>query len=96
MRHARRLGLWREEWTDRPKLQLRQESLGDRLLARHKQGWLAYRTSGIGFPGKEMPKAAFNAYRYLIRKDRDWLEKSHSSKRGAGKEAKTEIGNGVS
>ena len=28
MRHARRLGLWREGWKDRPKVQLRQETAG--------------------------------------------------------------------
>ena len=25
-------------------------------------------------PAKGMPRAAFNAYRHLIRKDREWLE----------------------
>jgi hypothetical protein len=77
MRHARRLGLWREEWTDRPKVQLRQQTAGDRLLARHRAGWIEFRTSGEAVRAKEMPKAAFNAYRYLIRKDREWLERNH-------------------
>ena len=38
MRHARRLGLWREEWKDRPKLRPRKEMLPDRLLERHRAG----------------------------------------------------------
>ena len=74
MRHARRLGLWRDEWKDRPKLRLRQETLPDRLLEHHRAGWLAVRASGVSMPAKRMPKEAFNAYRYLIRKDRVWLE----------------------
>ena len=81
MRHARRLGLWREEWKDRPKPRLRKETLPDRLLERHRAGWLAFRASGVSAPVKGMPKAAFNAYRYLIRKDRGWLEKDHPLRR---------------
>jgi hypothetical protein len=74
MRHARRLGLWREEWKDRPKLRPRRETLPQRLLERHRAGWLAFRASGADVPAKGMPKEAFNAYRYLIRNDRGWLE----------------------
>ena len=77
MRHARRLGLWRDEWKDRPKVQLRRETLPDRLLERHRAGWLEFRGFGGAVPAKAMPKAAFNAYRYLIRKDREWLERNH-------------------
>lgn len=80
MRHARRLGLWREEWTDRPKLRLRHESLGDRLLVRHKAQWLKYLAEGKLSPVKEMPKATFNAYRYLVRKEKGWFLENRSSK----------------
>lgn len=73
MRHARRLGLWQEEWKDRPKLRLRRETLAQRLLERHRAGWLAFRAAGVAVPTKTMPREAFNAYRYLIRKDRGWL-----------------------
>ena len=77
MRHARRLGLWREEWKDRSKLRLRREELPQRLLERHRAGWLAFRASGVDVLAKGMPKSAFNAYRYLIRRDWGWLERNH-------------------
>ena len=80
-RHARRLGLWREEWTDRPKLQLRSETRADRLLARHREQWTRFRTTGHVVPAKQMPKEAFNAYRYLLREDRKWLESNHPLRR---------------
>jgi hypothetical protein len=71
-RHARRLGLWRDEWIDRPKLKQRAASRPDVLRERHRTAWLAYRTGPHG-SAKEMPKPAFNAYRYLLRHDRSWL-----------------------
>ena len=77
MRHARRLGLWQVKWKDRPKVQLRQETRGSRLLEKHREGWIAYRTSGGSAPAKAMPREAFNAYRYLARKDREWLAVNH-------------------
>ena len=77
MRHARRLGLWRDEWTDRPKVQLRQGTVSARLLERHRAGWVDYRAGGGCGPAKEMPRGAFNAYRFLLRKDREWLRSNH-------------------
>jgi transposase-like protein len=77
MRHARRLGIWRQEWKDRPKVQVREPSRAERLLERHRQGWLAFRSASTTGPAKQFPKAASNAYRYLIRKDRSWLSQNH-------------------
>lgn len=50
------------------KLRLRKATLPDRLLERHRAGWFAFRALGAAVPAKEMPKAAFNACRCLIRK----------------------------
>ena len=83
MQHTRHLGLWRDKWTDRPKIRLRRETVGARLLERHRAGWVAYQAAGGGGPAKEMPKSAFNAYRYLIRKDREWLRSHHPLPRNA-------------
>ena len=76
MRHARRLGLWHTDWKDRPKVRLRKETLDRRLLERHRAAWIDYRATGASVPAKSLPKAAFNAYRYLIRKDRAWLDEN--------------------
>ena len=84
MRHARRLGLWREEWKDRPKVCLRRETIDQRLLERHRAAWVEFRSTEVSVPAKSLPKAAFNAYRYLIRKDRNWLERNHPLIRVAG------------
>lgn len=84
MRHARRLGLWRDGWKDRPKVQLRADTVGARLLARHRAAWVEFRSENPGVSAKLMPKAAFNAYRYLIREDRGWLERNHPLARPRG------------
>ncbi len=81
MRHARRLGVWRPEWKDRPKVQLRQAARPARLLARHRAAWLAHRASGKSVPVKRMPRPAFAAYRYLMRHDRDWLRENGPPRR---------------
>lgn len=73
MRHARRLGVWRPEWKDRPKVQLRQAAKPARLLTRHRAAWLSYRARGPSVPVKQLPRPAFAAYRYLMSHDRDWL-----------------------
>jgi hypothetical protein len=83
MRHARRLGMWRAEWTDRPKVQLRQATAAERILERHRANWIEFRTSEVSCPAKKMPKAPFNAYRFLIRKDREWLQRNHPMTRRA-------------
>jgi hypothetical protein len=72
-RHARRLGVWRDDWKDRPKLQLRSETKTVRLVKKHRQSWTAYLTAGRPVPIKESPKNVFNAYRYLMRNDRVWM-----------------------
>ncbi len=71
-RHARRLGAWRPEWLDRPKLQSRGEERPRILLERHRAAWLLYR-QGPHLTAKDLPVAAFNAYRYLLAHDREWL-----------------------
>lgn len=81
MRAARRLGLWRPEWKDRPKLRLRQAARPARLLARHREAWLAYRALGTPVPIKRMPRPAFAAYRYLMRHDREWMWESGQRRR---------------
>ena len=84
MRHARRLGLWRKGWKDRPKVQCRADTFDARLLARHRASWVDFRSANPGVPAKLMPKAVFNAYRYLIREDRGWLERNHPLARPRG------------
>lgn len=76
MRHARRLGLWRPEWKDRPKVRLRQATKPARLLARHREAWLSYRAAATPVLIKKMPRPTFAAYRYLMRYDRAWMGKN--------------------
>ncbi len=76
MRHARRLGLWRPEWKDRPKVRLRQATKPARLLAHHREVWTAYVAAGVRVPIKRMPGPAFAAYRYLMKHDREWMREN--------------------
>jgi hypothetical protein len=71
-RHARRLDVWRSKWVDRPKLQLRAADRPRVLLERHRAAWLLYRQSAHRTI-KDLPRHAFNAYRYLMTHDRLWL-----------------------
>lgn len=73
VRHARRLGLWRPEWKDRPKVQLKQATRPARLLEKHRAAWLQSRAAETAAPIKRMPRPAFNAYRYLMKHDRAWM-----------------------
>lgn len=76
MRHSRRLGLWRPEWKDRPKVRLRQATKPGRLLVRHREAWTAYAASGVRVPIKRMQGPAFAAYRYLMKHDREWMREN--------------------
>lgn len=76
MRAARRMGLWRAEWKDRPKLRLRQATMPARLLAAHRAAWLAHMASDIAVPIKRLPQPAFAAYRWLMRHDREWMQEN--------------------
>lgn len=73
MRNAKRLGLWRPEWKDRPKLRFRRADRPVKLLMKHRKAWIAHRDSGTHRPLKALPRNAFNAYRYLTRHDRPWM-----------------------
>jgi len=81
MRHARRLGLWRPEWKDRPKVRLNQATKPARLLARHRETWIAYTASGVRVPVKQMLQPTFAAYRYLMQYDRQWMRENGHRRR---------------
>lgn len=76
MRAARRLGLWRPEWTDRPKLRLRQAMKPTRLLTQHRAAWLAHQALDVVMPTKRLPQPVFAAYRYLMKHDREWIQEN--------------------
>jgi hypothetical protein len=82
-RHARRLDVWREDWTDRPKLQQRAAQRPLVLLEKHRGAWISFRRKSHA-TAKALPKGAFNAYRYLLKHDRIWLTENHPLERPLG------------
>lgn len=80
-RHARRLGLWRAEWRDRPKVQLRRHERFLRLREKHRAIWLAERIAHPDGNTKQLPTNVLMAYRFLCRWDQGWLSANHPIER---------------
>jgi len=73
LRNARRLGIWRSDWADSPRRRLRDQERAERLSSKHRAAWLGFTKAQERVPIRQAPRDAFNAYRYLIRHDREWL-----------------------
>ena len=76
VRNARRLGMWRPEWSDSPKRRLRQRDRVEQRAEQHRLAWSSWAQADTRVPINQAPRGAFNAYRFLMRHDRDWLRRT--------------------
>jgi hypothetical protein len=72
-RHARRLNLWRPEWADSTRLQLRRWERVEKLRLQYREVWIATQKVHPEASRTKLSRLALNASRFLAKHDRAWL-----------------------
>jgi hypothetical protein len=72
-RHARRLNLWRPEWADSRRFQLRRQERTENLRLQYQMTWIATRRAHPDASRTTLGHLALNAQRFLSRHEPAWL-----------------------
>ncbi|HYG33188.1 MAG TPA: TnsD family Tn7-like transposition protein, partial [Clostridia bacterium] len=87
-RHARRLGIWRQDWKDKPAAQLRRSNKHQSTLDAHRRAWLDARNAHPDLGRAALSKLAARAYCFLRQYDAQWLDENSPPRRHISTRAK--------